>query len=188
MDLLFDAPLWLVGALAAAGVACFVYGNNRRRDDIRYSGLGLLLLGVVLAVVSYLIDTDLEKVTKRTQALVTSVDKQDWKAFQSLLSPNTSFQIYNNREQLVAGAKATAERIGLKSVRVTSLQPKQTQTVITVDLNVISEQDITLGRPYPTSWRFDWQDLGNGWVLTRIENLPNQQIGPAEVNSRLVRP
>src|SRR5206468_2646516 len=137
---------------------------------------------------SYFVDTDIEKVNKRTRLLVDSVSMHDWKTFESLLDPRIRFAVYDNRAALVEGAKLTADRIGLKSAKVRSTHATQDPLSITVDLDAISVQDITMDRPMPTSWRFEWQNGPDGWQLLHITLLPNGQVTPDRVNERLVRP
>ena len=33
-----------------------------------------------------------------------------------------------------------------------------------------------MDRPVPTSWRFEWQESANGWLLTHITPLPNGRV------------
>lgn len=187
MDLLFDTPWWLPTILAGLGLALLAIGNNRQERKLLWVGGLLALVGVLIAVISYLVETDVEKVISRTRLLANAVDKRDWATFRSLLDPKTSFSYYPNREELVEGARKTADYIGLKSVRLTSVQARQTDTLITVDVDALSVQERTLDRPVLTSWRLYWQDFGNGWFLHRIEVLPNKTIGPEQVNRELVR-
>jgi hypothetical protein len=187
-DLLFDTPWWLLAALGIAGIVLLVMGNNRQKRQMIWAGLIVLVLAVAWTLVSWFVDTDLEAAVKRTKGIVHAVDQKDWKKFESLLDPRTSFAYYNNREQLVINGKATAERIGLKSVTLTGTEAKQADTLITVDITVLSNQSITMDRPLPTSWRFSYQNLGQGWVLHHIDALPNQQITPEMINKELVRP
>src|SRR5213076_1165446 len=114
---------------------------------------------ILLSLMSYFIDTDIEKVDKRTKLLVTSVNTRDWKTFESLLDPRIHFDRYESRDALVEGAKLTVDRIGLKSAKVTSMAAKQDPLEITVDLDAISVQEATMDRPVPTSWRFEWQNV-----------------------------
>ena len=184
-DLLFDTPWWLLTLIAVIAIALLLSGNKRQNTRLKIAGLVALLLAIGLFTSSWLVDTDVEKVTKRTRQLVAAINDRDWKTFESLLDPKTSFAIYNNRPQLVAGAQATADRIGLRAAHITRLQAKQTQSVITVDLDALSEQDATLGRPMPTSWEFDWQETREGWLLFRIHPLPNRDVTPDKVMREL---
>src|SRR5205823_6393397 len=162
-----------------------ISGNNRQNKPLKIGGLIALALLVLLSLLSYFVDTDIEKVNKRTKMFVSSVETRDWKTFESLLDPRIRFALYDSRTALVEGAKATAERIGLKSAHVTSMQASQDPLEITVDLNAVSIQDATMDRPVPTSWRFEWQESANGWLLTHITPLPNGQVTPERVTERL---
>jgi hypothetical protein len=188
-NLLFDTPWWLLAGLAVVAVTLLVSGNNRQDKNLKRGGLFFLGLLILLSLTSYFVDTDIEKVTKRTTLMVSSVEKGDWKTFESLLDPHIHFAFYDDRATLVEGAKQTAARIGLKSARVRSLQAIQdASSAITVNLDAISVQDATMDRPTPTSWRFEWEHTPDGWLLTHISPLANGQVTPDRVTERLARP
>ena len=186
-DFFFDAPLWVLCVLVAAGIAIWWAGNNRVDKPMKRIGLAVLLAGVALALTSFLFDTDQEKVTKQTERLVQAVNARDWKAFESVLDAQTRFAFYRDREMIVRGAKQTADDIGLKSVRITGMTVDKKDSVITVDLRAMSEQDRTMGRPVVTDWRFDWQNLGAGWKLMTITPLKGEQVTAEEIQRNLSR-
>jgi hypothetical protein len=187
-DLLFDTPWWLPALLLAAGVVLFITGNNRQVPRLRLAGVGVFLLAVALILTSYFVLTPRERALANTRRLVTAFEKRDWPTFQSLLPDQVSLallnhpdSIYSNRAKLVAGAKAAQDRYNFKNLAVTGIEAVQTDTLITVSLDVISEQEITMGRPLPSSWQFDWQETADGWLLVhitalKIANMPADQI------------
>ncbi len=146
-------------------------------------------IGLVLFALGWLVETDKEHCEHRTRQIVAAVDRRDWTALQSLLDPQTSLEgIYLNRDQIVAGAKKTADTIGLSSASITSMETKQHDTVITIDVNIYSLQDATLDRPAITSWQFDWSNTGTGWKLQQIEPLGSQQVDKADLVRHLDKP
>jgi hypothetical protein len=188
-NLIFDTPWWLLAVLAVLAATLFVSGNNRQDKNLTRGGLFFLALLGILALLSYLVDTDVEKVSKRTKLLAASVEKRDWKTFESLFDRRVHFAIYDGRDMLVEGAKQTADRIELKSARITSIRLNEDATGITVDCDALSVQGATMDRPIPTSWRFEWQDNGSdGWVIKNVAPLPNGQVTPDRVTERLARP
>ena len=52
--------------------------------------------------VSYFVDTDKEKVEKRTKQVVESVEKGDWSKFQSLLHPQASLKVAKKKPAAAA--------------------------------------------------------------------------------------
>jgi hypothetical protein len=186
-DWLFDTPWWLLALLVGVGAVIFVAGNRRQERPVMRMGLILFLAGVALGVVSYFVDTDKEKAVARTRAIAWAVDQRDWNVLRGLLDPNTTLLFYNNRDDIIKGGQQTAERIGLKNVRLLSVSPTQTQTLITVDVEALSEQDAFPGHT-PTSWQFQYQNLGDGWRLTSIQPLPNRFVNADVVRNQLSRP
>ena len=184
-DLLFSTPWWLPTAIALAGIFVFVTGNKRQLARPRNVGAGLMVLALALVLVSYFVETDKEKVTRQSRELVKAVDDRDWTKMRTLLDPQVSLavvsaNIYANRDDMIHGAQAATEQYGLKNVVITSLDTTQAQTVITVDMDVLSSQDFTMGRPIPSSWRFEWERFGKDWSLYRITclKIANEE-GPA---------
>src|SRR5688572_31859403 len=86
-DYLFDTPYWLLALLAVIGVAILVSANARQDKRLGGIGAAVLALGVVLALVSYFVQTDKEKALSRTRELVTAVEKKDTAALDRLLHP-----------------------------------------------------------------------------------------------------
>src|SRR4051812_8114590 len=97
-DLIFDTPLWLLGLLVVVGAALWWSGNNRQDKTLKRLGLVVLLAGVLLGVVSYLVDTDKEGAARQTRQIVSAAERRDWDAFGKLLDPRTHVMIYNNRD------------------------------------------------------------------------------------------
>lgn len=173
-DYLFHTPWWLPTAIVAVGAVVFYTANNRREVRLRTAGLAVACLGLLLAVVSYLVDTDLEKAEKHSKQIVRTVEQRDWPTLRSLLDPNTSVGIanfltlYRGADAIVTKAKEGTERYGVKSLAITSSEARQDQTLITVTVRVYSTQDSTMGHPIPSTWEFDWQESANGWYLSEI--------------------
>ena len=188
-DLLFETPWWLPTTIVAVGAVLFYTANKRREVKLRTIGLAVVCAGVLVALVSYFVDTPKERALKGSKQLVQSVADRDWATMQSLLHPkasvsiaNVSSTLYNDREQIVARAKEGVERYGLKSVTVLSSDARQDQTLITVSITLLSVQEYTLGRPIRSTWEFDWLESADGWSLYKIRaiEIGNQQTDKIE--------
>lgn len=175
-DLLFDTPWWLPTSIILAGVVLFVSGNARQRLGQRNLGAGLVLLAFGLMLLSWLVETDKEVCLRQSREIVAAVQERKWDNLRNLLDEQVSMgilsaTIYPNRVDLIKGAQDSVSTYGLTSLTIVSKQARQTQTVITVDLNVLSIQDATMGRPVPSSWQLEWQQNGKQWLLDRISCL-----------------
>ena len=71
---LFDTPWWMIALLLGIGAVLFVIGNRRQDKQIMYGGGVFLLLGIALILLSWLIDTDLEKAEKRVRGIAVEVE------------------------------------------------------------------------------------------------------------------
>jgi len=187
-NLLFQTPFWLPTGIVGAGVGLFVYANARQEWKLRTAGMALVLAGILLSLVSYFVDTDLEKVRKRSQQFVAALDQRDWVTFKNLLDPNTTFAFYRGQAELASGAEKTADDIGLKSVGLLSLEAQQTDSLITVTVSVLSTQEMTMLRPLRTNWQLDWQQSSAGWGLRSIRFLSGDSVRAEDVNRRLKAP
>jgi len=175
-ELLFHTPWWLPSGIAVLGIVLFITGNNRQEFRIRTAGLIAVLLAVLLAVVSYFVDTDLERAVDRSRNLTRSVEHHDWQIMRNILDAHTSVgvlgaaNVYALREQIVNGAQQGVELYGLQHIRILSLDGRQDGSLITVTMDVLTEQ--TQPPPtLPSSWQFDWDQTPNGIVLRRITCL-----------------
>ena len=180
-DYLFDTPWWLPACVAVTGAVLFYVANNRQEVKLRAAGLVVLCVAILLAVVSYLVDTDREKAEDRSRAIVRAVNAKDWPALKSLLEQQTTVGIlngptvYRGGEQIAARAQDASEKYAVQSVAITSLESRQDQTLITVSVAVLSTQAIV---PTLTSrWEFDYLESADGWYLNEIRAV---QIGRQE--------
>ena len=181
-DYLFNTPWWLPAILLGVGAVVFYVANNRLDRRNRTIGLLIVFLGVAVAVVSYFVDTDLEKAETHTRDVVNAVDRKDWDALRGLLDRNTSVGIanvatlYRGPEQVTTKAREASERYGFKSVDVTGMSSRQDQTLITIGIGVISVQD-AVGAPITSRWEFDYLQASDGWYLNEIRAV---EIGRAQ--------
>lgn len=183
---LFATPWWLPTLIVAVGLFVAWQGNRRQESRVLAAGLGFVALAAVLTTVSYLVETDVEKVARQSRRLVAAFEGQDWETMRSLMDPRIRLQvasvtIYDTRDDLLAAAQKARTRDRFGSLSVTSLDTEQTRNYITVQLAILSTQESTLGRPLPSAWQFDWQKVGDQWLLTevtpqRLANLDATQI------------
>jgi hypothetical protein len=172
-NLLFDAPWWLPALLVAVGLALWISGNKRIDAGLKNAGYGFAGLAIALLLVSWFFDSDIERAVKRTHQLVDAVEDQNWQEMRTLLDPKVSFLFYNDRDQIVAGARTAAEEYGVKSIMVTHTEAKQADTVITVTITCIAFLGALQDRPFRSSWQLDWVETGEGWQLMTIHLVPD---------------
>jgi len=170
---LLHTPWWVAGGIVLVGLA-LLYSANRRQDKtLLRIGAGLLVLGLILGMLGWLFPTDRQKMEKRTKEMVAAVDKHDWNALRSLLDDQTaidaaSHTVTAGRDQIMREMETAYDKYGVKSAWVLSMQSKQTDTLITVWLDVVSTQEITQDRPEVSHWQLDYEQFGKGWTLQKI--------------------
>jgi hypothetical protein len=181
-DCLFHTPWWLPTLIIVVGAVIFYVANNRQEVRPRTVGLSIVCLGILLAVVSYFVDTDLEKAETHTRQLIRAVNDKDWPKARSLLDRNTTVSIanvttlYRGGDQIVAKAQEATDRYGLQSVTVTGINSRQDQSLITISASVVSIQTY-VGAPITSRWEFDYQQAADGWFLNEIRAV---EIGRAQ--------
>jgi hypothetical protein len=181
-DYFFNTPWWLPAAVVAVGAVLFYTANKRQETRLRTAGLLVVFLGVAVAVVSYFVDTDLERAEKQTRRIVDAFENKDWPAFRSLLHPGTSISIangqtlYRGNDVIANKAREASDKYGFRAVNVTGMDSRQDQTLITVSIGVISTQEATMLRPINSTWEFDWLESADGWYLSEVRAV---RIGQA---------
>ena len=170
----------MLAVLCAAGVCAFFVGNRRLDKKLQRLGIALVLIAGIVAGLRLLFPSDREMMEKRTRQVVNAVDHQDWKALRALLDAKTIIAfptriLAAGQDNIVGVTKEYSERYSLRSVSVTGMESEQTQTLITVSIQVYSIQDVSQGRPIISSWQFDYQQSGDQWLLGKITLLRLQQ-------------
>ena len=172
-DYLFHTPWWLPTILFVVGAVVFYVANNRMDRRSRTIGLVIIALGVLIGVVSYFVETDLEWAETRTKEVVKAVDQKDWTGLPALLDRSTTVSIagavtlYRGPDQIAAKAKEGSDKYGFKSITVTGMESRQDQSLITISIGVVSVQD-AVGAPITSRWEFDYNQASDGWYLNEI--------------------
>lgn len=173
---LLHTPWWVAGGIVLVGLAVLYSANRRQDKTLLRIGAGLLALGLILGILGWLFPSDRQKMEKRTKAMVAAVDKHDWNALRSLLDDQTaidaaSHTVTAGRDQILREMEIAYDKFGVKSAWVLGMQSKQTDTLITISLDVLSTQEVTQDRPEVSHWQLDYEQFGNGWVLQKITLL-----------------
>ena len=190
-DLLFDVPWWLPTILAIIGLALHARGHRRPNRRLREAGAAVVLLAVVWALVSYLVDTPKEICRKQTRELVRSVVARDWKTFDDLLSSSVRFVFTGSswriegHDTLSSAIKADIEQIDLKSATITAINAAEADAAVTVTITVWSNQDFTLDRPIDSEWEMEWRQVGSAWKLQEIRALRVAGVKAEQVRGSL---
>ena len=190
-DFFFDVPWWAPTLLGIIGIALFVSGNRRQKINIRTAGLVVLSVGILWAVVSYLVDTPKEICQKHTRQFVRSVIDRDWTTFGRLMEPEADFKFVGSnwqmdgRDTLVDAIRADVDQIGLKSAHITSMQADETGDVIVIHIRVYSVQDYSMGQPLDSEWEMEWHKDGGGWLLHEIRGIRVANIPPELIRGSL---
>ena len=191
-DLLFNTPWWLPTVIVAAGVALWVNGNNRSLDSLKRLGLGIAGVGLLLAIVSYFVDTDREKVTDQSSRLVQSVVSQDWATVESLLHPKVIVSVGGsrfavNRDAVMELTKRRTGEIGVRSAFITSNVPERRPPMLTSSLRVFAELDKLAGQQVPSDWQIDWEKSEGRWVATELRAVRLGNASGEDAKSQLGR-
>ncbi len=190
-DLLFDTPWWMPLGLAVAGIAIWLSGNNRRDKALMGIGSVAVLAAVALTAISYIVHTPRELAERATRALVAAVVQHDLDSAREVLDPGAHVSVmggrmqYSNREQILAAVDRAHTLFGLESVSISNLRSQRQGPLIIVDLDAISVQTATGGRPLPTTWQFEFQEGPDGWKLWRITLVRVSNFSPNDIARQL---
>lgn len=189
-NFIFHEPWWLLGLVAVGGIVTFVFGNRRLDKKLQRVGLSLFALALLFAALRFFFPTTAERMEIRTRQLVASVDARDWNRLQSLLDPatvvgNRSVTFAGGAAAIVAMTRKSAEDFNVHSIRIIGMETTETDSLITVAIEVYSVQDATQGRPDTSSWQLDYEQSGDHWTLDKITLLRlgsqngNQDFNPS---------
>lgn len=173
MSFILHIPWWGAAAAALVGIALFISANRRLDKTLQRVGLAIFAVSVLVGGLSLLFPTDQQKMERRTKQLIKAVDKQDWNTLRTLLDDETALSVASmpvvaGRDPIAGMMKMAYERYGVKSVWTLSTESTQKDTLITVTVEVVSEQDFTSGQPVTSSWQLDYEQFGEGWTLQKI--------------------
>lgn len=193
-NLLFDTPWWLPTGLALVGGGVFYIANIRRQSALRSAGVAVVLVAIALALVSYFVDTPREQAEKDSRRFVQAFVDKDWTLFEDLLdrkvalsAEGISSALYPDRESLVRAAQAAQSVYDFSAIHITSIEARDDRGLIGVTLKLYSEQQATLGRPFPSMWEFQWQDFGSGYKLSRITAIMIADQSPRKLQNMFPR-
>ena|SRR5690348_5197555 len=190
-DFFFEVPWWAPTLIVVIGIALFVSGNRRQKTGVRTGGLVVLGLGILWAVVSYLVDTPKEVCQKQTRQFVRSVIDRDWATFQKLMEPQADFRFAASdwqiagRETILDDVKADVDQIGLKSAHITGMETTESTAGIVVHIRVFSIQDYSMGQPLDSEWEMEWHQAGGHWLLHEVRGVRVANISPDMIRGSL---
>jgi hypothetical protein len=169
-DFLFDTPYWFLGLLGVVGVGLWLSGNARQEGRTKAAALAVLLLAVALALVSYAVDTDKEKVTKRTRKLVEAVEKKDKAALGDLLHARASM-VWLTKPDIIEQAASAVDRYHLQNFHIGSLDVDQPNAnEIEANLSVSAHVETSgFASDAPSTWLLVWERTDRGWLLRDIK-------------------
>jgi hypothetical protein len=173
-DLLFDTPWWLFTLIGIVGISLVMSGNGRQNKGTLRAGIAVLLVGVLLGVLSYLVDTPKEKVLKGTHALVDAAVTRDKATLAANLHPNASLAGWD-RQQIIDGAVRYAEQFGLKSATITGT----VRVMATFQGKDLPYDNV------PTDWQLDWWETSDGkWLLKNITPMGSGNLSGGQMSKQ----
>jgi hypothetical protein len=162
-----ETPWWLPTLLILAGAALFVSGNSRRKPRARLGGLAIAALGLILALVSYFLESDREHVERRTNELISAVVSADTARMTPYMDPQIIAGPFNGRDTVTRAVKTAADAVDLQSSGATEIGVKVHGDEAVVDLTVAAS---TKNGPGPlTVWQLTWNKQGKQWFLKEAE-------------------
>jgi hypothetical protein len=183
-NLLFQTPWWLPTIAIGAGLFVWWTGNQRQEKPVIRAGVAIALAGLILATVSYLVDTPAEKAERRTRQIVASAGSHDWKTFHGLLDRQTAIYGLHGPDEITDAAKRAGDEYAIGSLKITGFNSRQADTLI---LNTIRVYGEIQGQSFLSDWQLEYEDRGQGLVLREVKANSNQQISEDQIRGRIGR-
>ena len=189
-EILFHSSWWLLACVVGGGIALFVVGNRRLDKNLQRIAAAIVAIALILACLRFFFPTSRERMENRSRDIVRAFDHGDWEKLTILLDPatavcNRSRVIFGGRDQIMARAEEAKDHV--KSVSVIGLDSQQSETLITVSLELYSVETDAVDRPAVTStWEMDYEQSGNDWILQKITILRLGAEGSTDFNPALL--
>jgi hypothetical protein len=182
MQFIYEPPWIAVAILVLAGVALFVYGNNRLDNKLKLLGGVIAFLGVLLGVTGHFLQSERERVDATMRDLLNAIEKRDWPRLQSHLDDDVTVFALHGPEVVAGSAKRAAEGMELKSLSLVSSKTDVSDDIATVTIQVAS--DGKWGQTV-TNWalKFEKSPADRRWRLYEIDPLGGPGIGPNDMGS-----
>jgi len=191
MSLIADAPWWIPVVVVLVGVGLLFAGNSRGNSGLRNGGLGVVLLGMLLLVLSFALDSPRKAVERSTRRFVDAVSSGNWSDVQPMPSPSVRWdwpgQAWHadGAAEVLAGAKMVVANSGMHSASMK--QPRVAEVGDGFDNACVVwiSCDATGGAPVDSDWQFTWKRAGDNWQLTHLSVSRVGQASPAGIRSTL---
>jgi len=184
-DFLFDTPYWFLGILIVAGVTLWISGNNRQNNSLKRAALASFLLALTLGLLSLFIDTDKEKVIKRTRQLIVAVEKQDKFTAEKLLHPQVELGEMN-KAAIVNRIGSAASQFHVKSIRLTSIDVQPIGQDLSAIIAAVAETEFSgFSAGMPSTWNLVWEKTEQGWLLRDIRPINVPGVDMQNLTGRL---
>jgi hypothetical protein len=168
IDMLLDAPYWLVGALALTGIGLLLSGLRRRQEKMSRGGIGLLAAAALLLVFHIAVPTPQKKVQQQTRDLMEAIGRDDWETAGRLLRHAHLMDWPEEGTDLARRGRERAQFYGLTGVKVNTLETRREPNVIVVTVSITTYDKGIYVDSVPSVWDLEYQKRLEGWVLTHI--------------------
>ena len=91
VDLFADPPWYLPVLVALFAIVLLFQGNARQNARLKYVGVALAALAVVIIALGYFLESDREAVVRETREIIAAVNNRNWKDFSAHLDPEVRF-------------------------------------------------------------------------------------------------
>jgi hypothetical protein len=188
IDMLLDAPYWLVAMLALVGIGLLLSGLRRQQDKMSRSGIGLLAAAALLLILHIAVPTPQKKVEQQTRDLMEAIGRDDWATAGRLMRHAHMMEWKEEGAELAKAGQEKAHFYGLTGVKVNSLDTKREPNVILVRVSITTYHKGIYVDSVPSVWDLEYQKRLEGWVLTHIDmrsvGYGQNAVTPQEVMRR----
>jgi len=182
MTWIYETPWWLPAALALVGIVVLWAAKDRREKKLIYTGGGLVALAGIIALVSYLLESDRECVERQTKETIQAIANRQWPPLDSLLHDDIAIGALRGRQAVIQTARFAVEAADLRSVRVTSVATRQNTAGYASQVQIYA--DFRNGNAI-SNWDFKWEKTPGGWRLREAIFLGGPGIPESEIDHYL---
>jgi hypothetical protein len=191
MSFIADAPWWVALVIIVIGLAILLAGNSRQASGMRNGGAGTVVLGLLIGILGFVLDSPRKAVARSTREFVDAVASEKWNDVQSMLAPAVRWDWpgqpwhADGAPAVLAGAKMVVKNSGMHVA--TAKQPQLTENgdTYTNACVVWISSDATGGASVDSDWQFTWHQAGDKWELTHLSVTRVDDSAPSGIRSTL---
>ncbi len=182
-----EVPWYVPASILLIGVVVWYTGNSRAETRIQRTGLGVVLLGLLVMMTSWFLVSDRERVAGLSRELVKAVAARDWARMEAMLHPQAAAFVFKGRGAVCNATRLSVERIDLKSASATGLTVRTDNHDGFVAAMAVYSTATAAEANTLTNWELDWEYIDGRWQVMEIRGMDGPFVRSSDLSAWIQR-